>query len=321
MEKIIKMMSSLTIILAYYIDLIVGDPPKWPHPVKLFGRFINFCERQFNQGRLRRLSGVVSLISLLIIVYFFTIFLLSYLYKMDYILGFIIESILIATTISQKGLKQAALFVYHPLKNNNLLTAREKLSWIVGRDTVNLSEKEITRATVETVAENTTDGITAPLFWAFIGGAPLALVYRAINTCDSVVGYKTEELQAFGWASARLDDLVNWIPARITGLLMLLTTKSSLHNYKANLLSLIKNAKKHKSPNSGWNEAAVAIILNVQLGGINTYKGKITKAPLLGHPINELAVDDIIKTIQIMNRATKLFIIGGVVIVIAFTWL
>src|SRR5699024_12294597 len=103
--------------------------------------------------------------------------------------GFIIESILIATTISQKGLKQAALFVYHPLKNNNLLTAREKLSWIVGRDTVNLSEKEITRATVETVAENTTDGITAQLIRAFIGGAHLALIYRAINTCVYSVGY------------------------------------------------------------------------------------------------------------------------------------
>lgn len=315
------MIASLTIVLAYYIDLIVGDPPKWPHPVKLFGHFINFCDRRFNQGRLKRLSGMLSLISLLIIVYFFTVFLLSYLYKVDFIFGFIIESILIATTISQKGLKQAAILVYQPLKNNNLVKAREKLSWIVGRDTVNLSEKEITRATVETVAENTTDGITAPLFWAFIGGAPLALVYRAINTCDSVVGYKTDELQAFGWASARLDDLVNWIPARITGLLMLLTTKSSLRNYKANLLSLIENAKKHKSPNSGWNEAAVAIILSVQLGGINTYKGKISKAPLLGKPINELAADDIIKTIHIMNRVTKLFIIGGVVIVIAFTWL
>ena len=309
-----------SIILAYYIDLIIGDPPKWPHPVKLFGRFIAFCERNFNKGRFKKIAGLISLLVLIGTIFFLTVYLLVYLYQIHVYIGIFVEAVLIATTISGKGLKQAAMIVYQPLKKNNLLQARKHLSEIVGRDTHELSEEEIARATVETVAENTTDGITAPLFWAFIGGAPLALVYRAINTCDSVVGYKTEELKDFGWASARLDDVVNWIPARITGLLMLFTKRSFTHNFTETFKSLIDNAKKHKSPNSGWNEAAVASILGIQLGGTNTYQGVISNAPLLGKSFRKLEVDDIIKTIDIMKRTTILFITGGVILVLTFTW-
>ena len=205
---------SITIIIAYYIDLIVGDPPKWPHPVKLFGRYISFCETHFNKGRFKGITGLLSLIILIVLIFFITFYLLFYLYHLHFLLGLFVEALLIATTISQKGLKQAAMIVYYPLKEKNLPLARKKLSEIVGRDTDELPEKEVVRGTIETVAENTTDGITAPLFWAFIGGAPFALIYRAINTCDSVVGYKTKELKTFGKASARLDDFVSWIQAR-----------------------------------------------------------------------------------------------------------
>ncbi len=311
---------SLGVILAYYIDLIVGDPPKWPHPVKFFGRYISFCERHFNKGRFKRLAGLISLIILIMFIFFVTIYLLIYLYHIQVFLGLFVEAVLIATTISQKGLKQAAMSVYKPLKERDLPQARKKLSEIVGRDTRELSEREIVRGTVETVAENTTDGITAPLFWAFIGGAPFALIYRAINTCDSVVGYKTKELRLFGGASARLDDFVNWIPARITGLLMLLTKKPYKKSFKETFKLLLENAKKHNSPNSGWNEAAVASILGVQLGGKNTYQGIVSEAPLLGDPLRSLEANDIIKTIVIMQRVTTLFIIGGVLIVLTFTW-
>lgn len=311
---------SLGVILAYYIDLIVGDPHKWPHPVKFFGRYISFCERHFNKGHFKRLTGLLSLIILIMLIFFVTIYLLIYLYHVQVFLGLLIEAVLIATTISQKSLKQAAMSVYKPLKEKNLPQARKKLSEIVGRDTSELSEREIVRGTVETVAENTTDGITAPLFWAFIGGAPFALIYRAINTCDSVVGYKTKELQSFGRASAKLDDFVNWIPARITGVLMLLTKKSHKKNFKDTFKLLFENAKKHNSPNSGWSEAAVASILGVQLGGINTYQGLVSEAPLIGDALRVLTADDIIKTIEIMQRITTLFIIGGALIVVAFTW-
>src|SRR5690625_4331673 len=177
---------SITIIIAYYIDLIVGDPPKWPHPVKLFGRYISFCETHFNKGRFKGITGLLSLIILIVLIFFITFYLLFYLYHLHFLLGLFVEVLLIATTITQKGLKQAAMNFYYPLKEKNFPHARKKLSEVVGRDTDELPEKEVVRGTIETVAENTTGGITAPLFWAFIGGAPFALIYRAINTCDSV---------------------------------------------------------------------------------------------------------------------------------------
>src|SRR5699024_3292522 len=164
---------SITIIIAYYIDLIVGDPPKWPHPVKLFGRYISFCETHFNKGRFKGITGLLSLIILIVLIFFITFYLLFYLYHLHFLLvlfflsllllfylyhlhfllGLFVEALLIATTISQKGLKQAAMIVYYPLKEKNLPLARKKLSEIVGRDTDELPEKEVVRGTIETVAE------------------------------------------------------------------------------------------------------------------------------------------------------------------------
>src|SRR5699024_12292333 len=174
---------------------------------------------------------------------------------------------------AQKSLKQASMSDYYPLQEKHLPLACKKLSESVGRDTDELPENEVVRGTIETVAENTPVGITAPLFWAFIGGAPFALSYRAINMCDSVVGYKTKELKTFGKASARLDDFVNWIPARLTGFLMLITKKSFQNRFKKTFNLLRLNAKKHKSQNIGWNEDVVAIIVGVPLGGTYTYHG------------------------------------------------
>ena len=142
-------------------------------------------------------------------------------YQIHPLVGIIVEGILMATSIAHKSLKDAALEVYDPLQKEDYRNARLKLSYIVGRDTEQLGESEIVRGTVETVAENTSDGVTAPMFWAWIGGAPFALLYRAINTCDSMVGYKNDKYSEFGWASARMDDVVNWIPSRLTGFIML----------------------------------------------------------------------------------------------------
>ena len=179
---------------------------------------------------------------------------------------------------------EAGMEVYRPLAGKKD-EAGLKLSYIVGRDTEKLDESEIVRGTIETVAENTSDGITAPLFWAFIGGAPLAMVYRVINTCDSMVGYKNEKYSDFGWASAKLDDVVNWIPSRITGFLMLLAYRPEKAKIKATWKILFRDAKKHPSPNSGWCEAAAAALLGVQLGGVNTYKGIVSNRALMGDPL------------------------------------
>jgi adenosylcobinamide-phosphate synthase len=239
--------------------------------------------------------------------------------------GILWEAAVISTTIAQKGLKQAGMDVCLPLNERDFPEARVKLSYIVGRDTADLDEPEIVRGTVETVAENTSDGITAPLFWAAIGGAPLAMVYRAINTCDSMVGYKNDKYGQFGWASAKLDDIVNWIPSRLTGFLMLLSSKSAYHGFGARWKILFNDAKKHPSPNSGWCEAGVAATLGIQLGGRNTYKGIVSDRARMGVPLVRLEAKHIPQTITIMHRSSFLFLLmlwlGGIILDVTFSWL
>lgn len=314
----------LAITLAIFIDLIIGDPPSWPHPVKWIGSFIAFLNKKWNQGNHRRLKGIIMLCSVLLVTIVITFGITYLLYDLHPLLGMIGEAIIIATTIAQKGLKDAGLEVYEPLIKSDFPLAREKLSYIVGRDTENLNESEIVRGTVETIAENTSDGITAPLFWAFIGGAPLAMAYRAINTCDSMVGYRNPKYEHFGWASARLDDVVNWIPSRITGFFMLLTKKPIYMNRKMAWQVFLTDARKHPSPNSGWCEAAVAVILGVQLGGLNYYKGIESDRARMGKAFEELRADHINKTIEIMNVSVLYFLLflwlGGIAIDIAITW-
>ena len=312
------LIKSLAIMIAYYIDLLMGDPPKFPHPVKLFGWYLNQTDKWFNKGPLKKFLGTLSLLSLVFLVFVSSFYLLFLLYRINFYLGLAVEAFLISTTIANKGLTDAAKAVLHPLESGDLNKARRQLSSIVGRDTVDLPEEEIVRATIETVAENTSDGVTAPLFWAFIGGAPLALVYRAVNTADSMHGYKTERYERFGWAAARLDDVLNFIPARLTGLIMPLTVNSQVplvRRYKV----LFRDAKKHASPNSGWNEAALAASLGIQLGGKNTYQGKVTESSKLGDSLIKLNRRQITQAIYIMKRTVVVMIIGGVLLVLSFT--
>lgn len=292
--------------IAYLIDLIVGDPPTWPHPVKMMGKLINFLDQTLNDNR--KITGSFFLALVLFIVASISCLMVFISYRIHLILGIFIESLMIATTISQKGLKEAAEEVYHPLIKNDLETARQKLSYIVGRDTAQLNEEEIVRATIETVAENTTDGISAPFFWALLAAGPGAMVYRAINTCDSMVGYRNEQYQNFGWASAKIDDLVNYLPARLTGLVMLYLTPTASSVIKKSVANLASEAKKHASPNSGWTEAAVAISLGVELGGNNYYQGNLSPAQKIGQSDRKLEIEDIRRTIQSMQKTTFFFI-------------
>src|SRR5699024_4740790 len=290
----------IAIVLAVIIDMFIGDPPNWPHPVKGFGKLIQFFDKRWNLRSYRKLKGIIMLLILIAIVFSLSVGLVALSYFLHPILGIAMESLLIATTIAQKGLMKAALEVQTPLKNGDITLARENLSYIVGRDTDQCTEEEIVRGTVETVAENTSDGITAPLFWAVIGGAPFALTYRLINTCDSMVGYKNASYQEFGWASARLDDVVNWLPARLTGLVMMLSPKK-VSSKKAWSI-VLRDAKKHPSPNSGWGEAAVAALLGIRLGGINYYQGQKSYRMEMGDPINSLHLNHIAESIKIMKR-------------------
>jgi adenosylcobinamide-phosphate synthase len=315
----------ISITIAYILDMFVGDPPDWPHPVRWIGTMITFFEKRWNNGKHKRWKGVVMLLFILLFVFFLVLIVVSIGYKIHPIVGIIIESIIISTTIAQKSLKAASLEVYQPLIEGNLTEARKKLSYIVGRDTDSLDEGEIARGAIETVAENTSDGITAPLFWALIGGAPLAMIYRATNTCDSMVGHMNERFKEFGWASAKWDDVMNWIPSRLTGIIMLIGAGPEKMSYKKAWTILIRDAKKHPSPNSGWGEAAVAAILRIQLGGINYYKGLVSNRAKMGDPIEPIQAEHIIKANHILSKTVFLFLlflwIGGMLLEMAVTWL
>jgi adenosylcobinamide-phosphate synthase len=285
---------------------------------------VAFFEKRWNHGERKRWKGFSMLLIVLSAVFLIVTFIILISYKINPLLGMLLESVIISTTIAQKSLKQASLEVYQPLKEGDIKTARLKLSYIVGRDTDRLNEAEISRGAIETVAENTSDGVTAPLFWALLGGAPLAMVYRATNTCDSMVGYTNERYKEFGWASANWDDVLNWIPSRLTGMLMLLGNKPKKMSRQKAWTILFRDAKKHPSPNSGWGEAAVASILGIQLGGINYYKGLVSNRARMGEPIQHIQFEHIIAANRILSKTVFLFLLllwaGGMTFEMAITW-
>ncbi|ALF11369.1 adenosylcobinamide-phosphate synthase CbiB [Parageobacillus thermoglucosidasius] len=310
------------IALALLLDALIGDPRWLPHPVRALGSLIAFLDRRLNQGKHRRAKGIAAAVAVTGIAYSLAFFVVSISYSLSLLFGVLVEAVLIFTAIATKSLQEAAWNVLIPLEQGDMEKARRELSMIVGRDTENLGEPEIVRACVETVAENTSDGITAPLFYAFIGGAPLALFYRAVNTCDSMLGYKNDTYREFGWASARLDDVVNYVPARLTAMVMILVYGGRQMRHCFHVL--FRDASKHPSPNSGWPEAAMAALLGVQLGGTNTYKGVVSRRPAIGDPLVPLNKEHIRQAVRIMivtvlSFALLLFI-GGMIIELASAW-
>ncbi|MFG6118027.1 adenosylcobinamide-phosphate synthase CbiB [Thalassobacillus sp. B23F22_16] len=298
------------ILAAIVLELVIGDPKFFPHPVVIIGKMIAFMDKKWNKEKHRRAKGFLLLGAVTVITYI-SIGMVVYLAgRVSFWAGAALEVYLISSTIAIKGLQQAGEEVGNPLREGDLPLARKKLSYIVGRDTEALDESEIVRGTVETVAENTVDGITAPIFWALIGGAPLAMVYRAVNTLDSMVGYKNERYEAFGFASARFDDLVNWIPARMTAVCMWLAAWFYPTRKKGNAWRVtLRDASKHPSPNSGWPEAMTAGLLGVQLGGVNTYKGVVSNRSKIGNPLTELKTEHIAQSITIMHGGWLVFIL------------
>ena len=304
------------------LDRFIGDPPKMPHPVRWIGNLIQWLTIYLNKGKFRKLKGLLLVMIVVGIstVVCYTIVIAAY--TVGTIFGILVEGIMIAIALAQKSLQQAAMDVYTPLVGGDLKEARVKLSWIVGRDTEKLSVPEVTRGVVETVSENTSDGVTAPLFWAFLFGATGAWMYKAVNTLDSMVAYKNEEYGDFGYVAAHTDDVFNYIPSRITGFLMLIgTKKESLHSFSYRLKGWLRDAKQHPSPNSGFLEAATAYQLGIQLGGTNRYKGIISERAKMGEPETELAPKHIKLAIEQMHTVTTWFwligvVIGGIYIVI-----
>ena len=310
-------------LLALIFDAIVGDPPKLPHPVRLIGNVISGLTKRLNHGKHRTLRG--ALVTFLTVggTMLTVALIMLVTYRIHFLVGFVTEVILIGMALAQTSLKQAAMAVYTPLVAGDFEEARTKLGWIVGRDTMHLEEDDIVRGVVETVSENTSDGVTAPLFYALLFGAVGVWTYKAINTLDSMVGYKNDKYAEFGTCSAKLDDVVNYIPSRITGLLMVLLTK----NYTAQTLPerlrrWWQDAKVHPSPNSGYLEAATAVQLGVQLGGYNQYEGVTSYRQVMGEKQVPLTRNHILQAINQMHVATISFAIIGTASLLAlhFLW-
>lgn len=311
---------------ALLIDRIIGDPPKMPHPVRWIGNFIAYMTDKLNKGSNRFGKGMLltGMTVALTTIVFLIISMVAY--KIHPIVYIVIQALLMAIGLAQKSLKEAALAVYTPLVAGDLEEARTKLSWIVGRDTAGLDEANITRGVVETVSENTSDGITAPLFYGFAFGATGLWAYKAINTLDSMVGYKNERFRQFGTCSAKLDDVVNYIPSRITGFLLLLVTKNSYkQSFSKRFKGWLVDAKKHPSPNSGYLEAATAYQMGIQLGGLNYYEGIASHRAEMGESNVRLQSNHIMETVEQMHRTTFAFwlvcsLLGGVLFYVAKSW-
>ncbi|PRY59391.1 adenosylcobinamide-phosphate synthase [Vreelandella songnenensis] len=316
---------TLLIGLAIVLDLLIGDPRALVHPVVLIGRLISFLEKRWNRGGAsrRKCLGFMLTATVVLSVWGASFTALVLLAMIHPWLALAAELWLLATTLAIKGLADAGRAVARPLARGDLPAARQALSMIVGRDTQTLDEAGITRGTVETVAENTVDGITAPLFFAVLGGAPLALAYKAINTLDSMVGYRNARFEHFGYASAKLDDIANWVPARLTTLCLwvggvLLSALGTPLRWRGALRATLSDAPRHPSPNAGWPEAMVARLLGVQLGGINTYQGVISHRATLGEPFEALRVAHIGTTISLMHMGWLLFaVLMGIAGVVA----
>jgi adenosylcobinamide-phosphate synthase len=323
---------ALMLIAAIMLDWLIGDP-QWPtHPVIYIGRLIRWLEKRLSlakpslegskakNGRLEKLNGIILClitVSLSYSLIWALLWICNYIHPW---LGYAVNVWFISTTIAIKGLKDAGMAVYQHLYAGNLVEARTYAGYIVGRDTSELSQTDVVRATVETVAENIVDAVVSPLFYALLGGAPLAMLYRAANTLDSMVGYKNETYLNLGWASARWDDHLNWLPARLTGMLLVISTVPDSKLFTAQSWKAIRVfAHLHPSPNSGIPESAVAGALGVELGGRNYYAGVPSDRARMGWHVRDLSANDILSTIQVLFRVSYLWV-GGLLCALFVFW-
>jgi adenosylcobinamide-phosphate synthase len=287
----------LIFVPSFLLDFLLGDPHWLPHPVRIIGAAISKSEtllrRRVTTSRAEKLGGIVLVLLIVLPVFCITFILNMIIYRsfdssFPSLAGFLGAAFLVYltfTTIAARGLISAGRAVIGLIKEKDIVSARKSLSMIVGRDTERLSEKEILKATIETLSENLSDGVIAPVFYLVLGGLPLAMVYKAINTLDSMVGYKNERYRNFGWAAARLDDIANYVPARITGLFIVLSSaifsgslKTALNSFR----TMLRDGRNHSSPNSGVPEAAMAGAIGVMLGGPSFYGGVLVEERWIG---------------------------------------
>ncbi len=293
---------------AYIIDIIIGDPRWFPHPVVIIGKAVRFLEGKIRRTSLigRKKGGIILCFAVVIPTFFITWGVVEGCLFVNALLGAIITVLFASMTLATRSLFDESKAVIDTLNNGNIVEARKKLSMIVGRDTENLDEQEICRAVIETVSENLSDGIVAPMFYLAIGGLPLAMAYKAVNTLDSMVGYKNDRYGDIGWFSAKMDDMLNWIPARLSVFLIVIASFILMYNWRNSWKIMRRDGQNHPSPNSGMPEAAAAGALNIQLGGKSRYFGKIYHKPAIGDRIKEIDRGDVKKAWVIMFASSLL---------------
>jgi adenosylcobinamide-phosphate synthase len=298
--------AAAVLLLAAALDYIIGDPWGWPHPVRVMGwvisHFTQFAIKHWKSPLERRWAGIVLGVGLIIgsgLAGWLIVRGASWVHPL---VGVAVAGILLGSCFAGRSLRTAAVDVLQPLTTGQLAQARSNLSQYVGRDTEKLAEPEILRAVLETVTENATDGVMAPLFYAIVGAflpgvgsVPLALAYKAASTLDSMVGYRREPYTDLGWFSAKLEDLLTWLPCRLTVITLALLSGKPQEVWRL----CLRDANQDPSPNSGWSECAYAAMLGVQLGGTNWYQGVAKHKPLLGNPVHPITPEKIYQALRL----------------------
>ena len=303
------MTKTLSLLVGWLLDLVLGDPRQLPHPVVGFGKMIAFGEHRLNKGKNRKVKGALMAITLIILVFLVGWAIRHFLSLANIWLGVVFDTIIVFYCLAGTTLVREVRAVFVAL-DRSLEDGRRQVARIVGRDTSELSAQEVRTAALETLAENLSDGVTAPLFWLAVAGTPGMLAYKMVNTLDSMIGYRTERYKDFGCWAARIDDVANYVPARLTALLMVVASG------RLGLLSFVaKYGRNHASPNSGYPEAALAGILGCRFGGPHYYFGQLFDKPYIGEEDRQLSTADMEKAVSI-NRIAEVLMVASTGIVV-----
>lgn len=309
-------MEKYMMVLAVFADLFIGDPRTKLHPVVLMGNFIAWMEKHLlkesDSPSQKRKKGVVLVCLVVSVIYTIAVAAAIGLLAMGPWWFFFGSILILVFMIAPRSLAEAGVEIKQYLADGDLVHARERVGWVVGRDTDKMDEQEVTRAAVETIAENIVDGVISPLFYFFLGGFPLAVMYRAVNTMDSMIAYENEKYIDFGYAAAKMDDVFNYIPARITALLLIIASFILRYDGKKAAEIVHRDADKHPSPNGGYPESAVAGALRIRLGGTNYYDGETHFREYMGDALEPIAPHHIDKTMRLLYVSTILFCLIGI---------
>lgn len=299
---------TLPLLLGWILDKLLGDPSWLPHPVVGFGKMISFCEKRWNKGTHRKMKGALSAITLIVTVYIVSALMLHYLFALGSGLGITVSAILVFYCLAGTTLVNEVRMVFLAV-DRSLEEGRKQVARIVGRDTSELTAQEVRTAALETLAENLSDGVIAPLFWYLLLGVQGMLAYKMVNTLDSMIGYKSDRYREFGCIAAHIDDIANYFPARLTAFLMVLST-----GHLELLKFVTKYGRQHASRNSGYPESALAGILNCRFGGSHNYFGKLVYKPYIGNNERSLNTKDMRTAIRVNQKSEIMMILLIIVI-------